>query len=458
MKKDQVFTKIKPTYILIMALLILCKLGSSPSQVVGAVELQNDMIKLQIVPEKGGRVLQYKLGDYSFFWVNKKLANTTHPETGLGPNGEWLNYGGEKLWPAPQGWDNDQQWPGPPDPILDGGAYVANIISEGDRPVGIHLTSQKDPRTGIQFSREIRIADGTTKISIDATMKNIDTKVRRWGIWSNTQLDASNRDGQGYNENFWTYCQLNPNSKFYKGYNVQYGVVNNPSFKPDYENGIMRVHYQHLVGKVGIDSPGGWIANVNATEGYVFVERFGYESDKEYPDGSSVEVWLNGIGEFVAWGKINKTPENPEEIPYCVESEVISPYATLQPGEDFTYHYDWFCTKIPPNSAVIQCSNVGITCKSLVAELENGQLTLRGKYGVFYRGYVRLRFFDNKKLEIKTCPLKIPVTPLQPLELSKLCPQITDKQVPHRADIVAILVYNEKEQYIGELARTQIIK
>jgi hypothetical protein len=32
-----------------------------------------------------------------------------------------------KMWPAPQGWDNQQQWPGPPDPVLDGGPYTAEI-------------------------------------------------------------------------------------------------------------------------------------------------------------------------------------------------------------------------------------------------------------------------------------------------------------------------------------------
>ena len=33
----------------------------------------------------------------------------------------WKNYGGAKTWPAPQGWDGEGQWPGPPDPVLDSG-------------------------------------------------------------------------------------------------------------------------------------------------------------------------------------------------------------------------------------------------------------------------------------------------------------------------------------------------
>jgi hypothetical protein len=86
MKKDRISAKGKLPPPSVTVLLILYTLSPFLSKVEGAIEIQNDIIKLQIVPEKGGRVLQYKLGDYSFFWVNGKLVNSTPPETGLGPN------------------------------------------------------------------------------------------------------------------------------------------------------------------------------------------------------------------------------------------------------------------------------------------------------------------------------------------------------------------------------------
>ena len=72
--------------------------------------LKNDLIEVTVVPQIGGRIIQYKLGEYGFFWVNPDLVNSTPPVSGLGSDDSWLNYGGDKLWPAPQGWDTDQQW------------------------------------------------------------------------------------------------------------------------------------------------------------------------------------------------------------------------------------------------------------------------------------------------------------------------------------------------------------
>jgi hypothetical protein len=58
-------------------------------------------------------------------------------------------HGGDKLWPAPQGWNNDAQWPGPPDAVLDGQPYRAEMLDGG---AALRLTSRDDPRSGIRFS------------------------------------------------------------------------------------------------------------------------------------------------------------------------------------------------------------------------------------------------------------------------------------------------------------------
>ena len=105
------------------ALGIMFMVGASVSQgavlsVAGGwdtVCLSNRYVSLQIVPSIGGRVMAYGLGKENVLWVNPGLAGKAPPASGVGPAGEWLNYGGDKLWPAPQGWDNAEQWPGPPD-------------------------------------------------------------------------------------------------------------------------------------------------------------------------------------------------------------------------------------------------------------------------------------------------------------------------------------------------------
>ncbi len=418
-----------------------------------SIDLKNELIEIQAVPKIGGRIIQYKLGDYSFFWVNEELAGKKIPESRLGPNGEWLNYGGDKVWPAPQGQDNEQQWPGPPDPVLDGGPYTAEVIKKNGRIKAIRMTSEEDERSGIQFSRKFKIFDDCTRVSVEASMKNIDTKPRRWGVWVVTQFDTGNRHGDGHNKNYWTYCPINPDSMYHKGYNVMFGLVGHLSYKPDYENGMMRVHYDYRVGKIGMDSSAGWIATLDATDGYVFIHRFCYEPGKAYPDNASVEFWLNGPGEIVAWGR--DVEKMPDDTAYLMESEVLSPFASLEPGESYTFSYDWYSAKVPAGAVVTACSDVGVTCKTLSAKLCNGKLSVDGQFGVFYKGYCRLALLDKDGRDIRKVGDKVPVTPLKAFVLSEI-KLANDVTVPQDAVKLGVSLYDAKGQYIGELGKTAI--
>jgi hypothetical protein len=261
--------------------------------------LSNGLVELQVLPDIGGRVIQFKLGGKEFLWVNPQLAGKLPPASGLAADGGWFNVGGDKLWPAPQGWDGAAQWPGPPDAVLDGQPYALEQLREQPGETAIRLTSGKDPRSGVQFSRVVRLFEGSTRVSFEATMKNIDSQPRRWGIWAHTQLDGAKADGSGHNPLMRAWCPLNPQSQFPRGYGVIFGEKNNPSFQPDPAHGLMRVEYQYRVGKIGLDSPAGWVATVDGESGAVFVQRFVFEPKEAYPDGSSVEFWLNGAGQIL---------------------------------------------------------------------------------------------------------------------------------------------------------------
>ena len=177
-------------------------------------------VELQIVPEIGGRIIQFTLAGKEFLWVNPRLAGKMPPSGGLDADGGWLNFGGDKLWPAPQGWDNDRQWPGPPDAVLDGQPYRAESLAGG---AAARLTSRDDPRSGIRFSRTLVRFPAATACNFEATMKNIDTKPRRWGIWADTQLNAGKPDRSGFNPLLRACCPLNPDSRFPRGYRVIFG-------------------------------------------------------------------------------------------------------------------------------------------------------------------------------------------------------------------------------------------
>jgi hypothetical protein len=249
------------------------------------------------------------------------------------------------------------------------------------------------------------------------------------------------------------YCPINPKSHFEKGYDVIFGDQDNPSFQPDYENNRMKVNYQYRVGKIGMDSDAGWIATVDGQTGDVFVHRFVYEPDKEYPDGSSVEFWHNGVGSIFAYNETMVMPDNPKENAYVFESEVLSPFAKLQPGQEYTYHYEWYAAKIPSGVGVIDCTEAGVTCEPLTAKREGDTLNISGKFGVFYDGTISISAIDNNGNRMKTLATGIKVSPLEGLELNVNLDSVTGVS---KASTVSISVFDKNEKLIGKLADTVI--
>jgi len=147
----------------------------------------------------------------------------------------------------------------------------------------------------------------------------------------------------------------------------------------------------------------------------------------------------------------------PDDTAYLMESEVLSPFASLKPGESYTFRYDWYTAKVPPGSAVVTCSDIGVTCKPLSARLCNGKLTLDGDFGIFYKGSCCLVFLDRDGNEIKKASDKLPVTPLEPLILSKI--KLAEGiKVPENAARLAVYIYDTKGKPLGELARTGILQ
>jgi hypothetical protein len=410
--------------------------------------LSNGLVELQVAPQIGGRVMRYRLGGFDFFWVNSQLAGKQPPESGLASDGGWLNYGGEKLWPAPQGWDNAQQWPGPPDAVLDGSPHEGATVAKEGQAV-IMLRSREDPRSGIRFSRTIRLFDGSTRVHIDATMTNIDDKPRRWGIWSVAQQNATNRSGDGYDKNLRVYCPINPKSKLPKGYRVLFGDPHNPSFQLDAKHDIMQVHYQRRIGKIALDSSAGWVATVHGTSGCVFVQRFRHDAVKAYPDDASVEIWLNGAGKFSAWGKVNELRDDPIATPAFIETELLSPLAALKPGEQYTFGYDWYAASIGGDYPVVDCNDMGVVCDPLTAKLIDGKLVLGGRFGLFCQATAAIAFEAAGKT-VGGPVGRRNVSPLASLIFSR---HEELPVPPPGADAISVRLYGADGRLLGELAR-----
>lgn len=286
--------------------------------------VDNGRVRLGIAPRLGGRLLSLRLGEAEFLWRDHDLVDAdlryqgpvelTSPTT----LAEWVNLGGDKTWPAPQGWEGTGQWAGPPDPMLDSGAYTAHIEQHDDEAV-VRVTSADDPRTGLRISRALTVDAGQLGAVLEVTFTNTSEHPVRWAIWNVTQLplelSTSPEDG--------VFVGVEPGPLGLRTVVEGTGVPRARRLGAE----LVQVPPSEVVGKVGFPTASGWMAHVGRAGTLTW--RFPVDTTATYPDGGSrVEVW-------------QESPQ-PEPIAHLgdlqpanavVECEVLGPLVELSPGE-----------------------------------------------------------------------------------------------------------------------------
>jgi len=106
--------------------------------------LTNGLITLLVVPDIGGRAIQFELGTHPF--VNPELVGKALPRDQNDRGHKWAKYGGDKDWLALQGFDASDEWAGPPDYTIDGSRYAAEVIKDTPEEVALKVTSPRDSR------------------------------------------------------------------------------------------------------------------------------------------------------------------------------------------------------------------------------------------------------------------------------------------------------------------------
>ena len=300
------------------------------------VRVANDVLSLTFLPQCGGRLISLKYQDRELLWANPKyLTNNSlaaidfhlwpKPDSTMG---SWINLGGSKTWPAPQGWSNVNQWPGPPDDVLDSGTYSLDheVSAEGD--IKVTLTSPCDDRTGIQIIRAFTIPKSGTSFFQKIFFRNHSTQVRTWSIWEVVQVATklqSNSEEKGY---FLveTESQEIPKILFHLVGDIEYSFT---------KSGV-KVPVQDSVGKVGFTRANGNLSWVRP-DGLILQLQFEPLVDASYPDGGcSVELWhqfpLNAPMEDLG----GLQPDA-----HLVEMEILSPLHEIAPGEMINLNILW---------------------------------------------------------------------------------------------------------------------
>jgi len=386
-----------------------CRIESTDYKGWHAQQMSNRWVQLTIVPQNGGRLMQVVFGGHPYLFVNPKYAGKY-----FAPDpSRWFNYGGDKLWPLPEGNDDEQHWAGGSD-VLDDGAYTFRKVSEGPA-CEIELTGPADPRTAIQFRRTIRLDSDSPRIHFHASMTNTSRHTVEWSMQSVSQYDtADSGDPSGMNHDFRTFAPANPASGYLNGYHVRFGPAENPAASVR-EDGLFSVHYVHMAAELWLDSTAGWLAVVDGSSRYGMIERFRFEPARTYPGKASIIFWTNGPEVKVNADGEASMSSGGDGSPYYLEAEINSPLCQLRAGESCDLETEWFPTRT--GNEFHGVTEAGIVVHPLRAtRLENGKIRLSGSFGVFFAGRLVAHYYDERGLSLGSATVAA-VDPLEAVSL-----------------------------------------
>lgn len=257
---------------------------------VGCYRLANAVMEAIVVPAIGRVMDLRRIGDdEGTFWQNRSLDGRL--PSSFGP---WLNYGGDKCWPAPQSdWPRRQVHDWPPAAAFDASSYDA-VASNSS----LTMTSPVDPHWGIQAVRVFEPNPLLPILRIRTTYRKVRGDAVRVAIWTITQLQ----------EPELLALRMPENSIFEAGY-VRLLEAEPAGLRTDGRLLSFRRHLREFV-KIGSDASSVlWVGSRSVVK----IEAEAAIGD--YPDGGCcVEVYTN-----------------PGQLEY-VELETLGPLGTLEPG------------------------------------------------------------------------------------------------------------------------------
>src|ERR1700733_6178428 len=408
-----------------------------------AQQISNRWLKLVVVPQNGGRLMQVIFDGHPYLFVNPKYEGKYLPPD---PS-QWFNYGGDKLWLLPEGNDDEQLWVGNSD-LIDDGPYAFRKVSEGQE-CEIELTGPADPQTGIQIRRTIHLDADSPRIRFHATMQNKTGHVIEWSMQSVSQYDTADHSAPSRrSQNFWTFTPANPSSGYLNRYHVRFGPAENPSVSVR-DDGLFALHYVHLAAELWLDSTPGWLAVVDGDSRYAMVERFRYEKDQTYPGKASVIFWMNGPETRLSSAGEPSLTSGGDGSPYYLEAELNSPLVQLRPGESRDLDTEWFPTRAGNEFHGVE--DAGIVVHPLrAARLESTHIHLSGSFGVFFAGRL-VAHLDN---EHGTSVGAMPLTQVDPTDLVVLETELTP---PGKSSRISLHLEDANGLDRGSLQEVQVM-
>lgn len=256
------------------------------------VLLSNGIVEAVVVPSIG-RVMQMRRAGETdgVFWENRALDGRRHDEA----SNEWINFGGDKCWPAPQSaWPERQGHAWPPPVTFDARPLQAVVAHNG-----VTLASPIDPDYGIGFVRCVELDSRAPVMRIRTEFHKILGAPVRVAVWTITQMRDPER----------IFVLLPETTKFVEGWVRLIESEPKDLRKEGRMLSLARNPRVHV--KIGTE------ANSLLWVGPAATVRIDTErAPGEYPDG----------------GCVTELYTSPDPLPY-VELETMSPLADMRAGD-----------------------------------------------------------------------------------------------------------------------------
>jgi len=262
--------------------------------------MTNGDVEVVVVPQIA-RIMGYAAaGGQNVLWFNDALPRR---RIGRTPPADYPNYGGHKLWVAPQ-----DAWTWPPHLELDRGACTVQVRVDGS----LRMIGTPSPEAGVRFDREIRLAPTGTGVEVKQIMVNVSDGPVRWAIWDVTQASTG---GVGF-------VPLGQGARWRTGDGAplsdQWGRVGD----------VLLLRAAGTTEKVFISGPPGCLGC--AQGGWVFLKTFDVAPEPPPDPETPREVWV-GTGGFM-------------------ELEIVGPAVELEPGESATLAETWRLLRAGPEA------------------------------------------------------------------------------------------------------------
>ncbi len=265
--------------------------------------ITNGTVDLVVIPQIG-RIMRYGfVRGPNVLWNNPELRATT-----VRKPGEWMNYGGDKLWPAPQ-----SLWKWPPDPVFDGSPQEVEIL-----PNGLRLQTKASPRFGVRFERRITMAEQGSGVTLRNKMVNVSPRAVELAVWQIAQVDDPEI----------TFLQAEPNRYMPNGWHGFGRADLDPAYHILEGTNLALRRNPKEARKFGTASRLGELTARKA--GNIFLMSSPTILSGKYPDeGSAQQVFLSA---------------DPAKY---VELELMSPMRKLPPGKAEELVVRWSLEKTP---------------------------------------------------------------------------------------------------------------